>query len=203
MVHGGGKQQDVGALLRGDGERRTWNSFLFCVPLIFLTPSREERWSRSHVPTASVSCNAICVGKFFYWVSAVCTAVWYAVLSSSNRFLVNYITSNGTGSWSRIVSRDGLGMGQSWPISRYEYSYRPERQIKIMKNLDQLSESVQATPYCSFVTVAAMESFNLLMLVFWAVTLCGLVGRYQRFGGTYCLRLQGGRAETLASTSSP
>jgi hypothetical protein len=28
------------------------------------------------------------------------------------------------------------------------------------------------------------------MLVFWVVALCGLVGRYQRFGGTYCLHLQ-------------
>jgi hypothetical protein len=27
-------------------------------------------------------------------------------------------------------------------------------------------------------------------LVFWVVTQCGLVGRYQRFGGTYCLHLQ-------------
>jgi hypothetical protein len=29
------------------------------------------------------------------------------------------------------------------------------------------------------------------MLVFWVVTPCGLVGRYQRFGETYCLLLQG------------
>jgi hypothetical protein len=28
------------------------------------------------------------------------------------------------------------------------------------------------------------------MLVFWVVTPCGLVGRYQRIGGTYCLHLQ-------------
>jgi hypothetical protein len=31
------------------------------------------------------------------------------------------------------------------------------------------------------------------MLVFWVVTPCGLVGRYQRFGGTYRLHLQGWR----------
>jgi hypothetical protein len=30
-------------------------------------------------------------------------------------------------------------------------------------------------------------------LVFRVVTPCGLVGRYQRFGGTYCLHLQDGR----------
>jgi hypothetical protein len=29
------------------------------------------------------------------------------------------------------------------------------------------------------------------MSVFWVVTPCILVGRYQRFGGTYCLYLQG------------
>jgi hypothetical protein len=28
------------------------------------------------------------------------------------------------------------------------------------------------------------------MLIFWVVKPCGLVGRYQRFGGTYCLHLQ-------------
>jgi hypothetical protein len=29
------------------------------------------------------------------------------------------------------------------------------------------------------------------MLVLWVVTQCGLAGRFQRFGGTYCLNLQG------------
>jgi hypothetical protein len=28
-------------------------------------------------------------------------------------------------------------------------------------------------------------------MVFWIVMACGLVGRYQRFGRTYCLHLQG------------
>jgi hypothetical protein len=32
---------------------------------------------------------------------------------------------------------------------------------------------------------------HLLVLVFWALTPCGLVGKYQRFGGIYCLHLQG------------
>jgi hypothetical protein len=31
----------------------------------------------------------------------------------------------------------------------------------------------------------------LSMLVFWVVIPCGLVGRYKRFGGAYCLHLQG------------
>jgi hypothetical protein len=30
-----------------------------------------------------------------------------------------------------------------------------------------------------------------MSMVFWVVTPCGLVGRYQCFGGTYCLHLQG------------
>jgi hypothetical protein len=33
-----------------------------------------------------------------------------------------------------------------------------------------------------------MEGVSLL--VFWVVTSCGLVGRYQRFGETYCLRFR-------------
>jgi hypothetical protein len=32
----------------------------------------------------------------------------------------------------------------------------------------------------------------LSMFIFWVVTPCGLIGRYERFGGTYCLHLQGG-----------
>jgi hypothetical protein len=32
---------------------------------------------------------------------------------------------------------------------------------------------------------------KMLMLVFWVVRLYGLAGRYQRFGETYCLHLQG------------
>jgi hypothetical protein len=31
------------------------------------------------------------------------------------------------------------------------------------------------------------------ILVFWVLMLCGLLGRYQRFGGIYCLHLQGWR----------
>jgi hypothetical protein len=31
----------------------------------------------------------------------------------------------------------------------------------------------------------------MMMLVFWVKSPCGLIGRYQRFGGTYCPHLQG------------
>jgi hypothetical protein len=31
---------------------------------------------------------------------------------------------------------------------------------------------------------------KMLMLVFWIVMLCGLVGRYQCFGGTFCFHLR-------------
>jgi hypothetical protein len=41
---------------------------------------------------------------------------------------------------------------------------------------------------------------ELSILVFWVETSCGRVGRYQRFGETHCLHLQGWR---LQSTSSP
>jgi hypothetical protein len=37
----------------------------------------------------------------------------------------------------------------------------------------------------------ALPAVKKSMLIFWVVTSCGLVGRYQRFGGTYCLHLQG------------
>jgi hypothetical protein len=38
------------------------------------------------------------------------------------------------------------------------------------------------------------------MLVFGAIMLCELVGKYQRFGETYCLHLQGCSSETMVST---
>jgi hypothetical protein len=31
------------------------------------------------------------------------------------------------------------------------------------------------------------------MMLFWVLTPCRLVGRYQRFGETHCLHLQGGQ----------
>jgi hypothetical protein len=34
------------------------------------------------------------------------------------------------------------------------------------------------------------KNATLSVLVLWVVTPCGLVGRYRRFGGTYCLCLQ-------------
>jgi hypothetical protein len=34
-----------------------------------------------------------------------------------------------------------------------------------------------------------LMTVKMLMLVYWVLTLCGPVGRYQRFGGTYCLHL--------------
>jgi hypothetical protein len=36
-----------------------------------------------------------------------------------------------------------------------------------------------------------LTAAKMLMLFFWIVTPCTLVGRYQRFGETYCLHLQG------------
>jgi hypothetical protein len=38
--------------------------------------------------------------------------------------------------------------------------------------------------------VVLMLQTSKSMLVFWVVTPCGLVGRYQRVGGTYCLHFQ-------------
>jgi hypothetical protein len=34
-----------------------------------------------------------------------------------------------------------------------------------------------------------LTAVKMSMLVFWVVMPCGLVGKYQRFGGTYCLHL--------------
>jgi hypothetical protein len=36
-----------------------------------------------------------------------------------------------------------------------------------------------------------LTAVEMLMLVFWVLTTYGLVDKYQRFGGTYCLRHQG------------
>jgi hypothetical protein len=42
-----------------------------------------------------------------------------------------------------------------------------------------------------------VNTFSLSMLVFWVVTPCGLVGRYRRFGETYCLHLQALKLNTV------
>jgi hypothetical protein len=36
-----------------------------------------------------------------------------------------------------------------------------------------------------------LTTVKMSILVFWVVTPCGLIGRYQRFGGIYYLHLQG------------
>jgi hypothetical protein len=41
---------------------------------------------------------------------------------------------------------------------------------------------------------------KMLILVFSVVMLCGLEGRYQHFGGTYCLHLQPSFSKMLVST---
>jgi hypothetical protein len=41
---------------------------------------------------------------------------------------------------------------------------------------------------------------QLSMLIFWVVTQSGLAGRYQHFGGTYCIRLQGFRISAYKFT---
>jgi hypothetical protein len=61
-----------------------------------------------------------------------------------------------------------------------------------------------------------ITAVKMSLMVFWAVTPCGIVDRYRRFGGTYCLQLQGKTyktsrlkmeavcsSETLVSTYSP
>jgi hypothetical protein len=48
------------------------------------------------------------------------------------------------------------------------------------------------------VTVLEMSMF-----FFWAVTLCGLLGRYQRFGGAHCLHLQETSALNMEAVCSP
>jgi hypothetical protein len=50
--------------------------------------------------------------------------------------------------------------------------------------------------------VAQSASEHQSMLVFWVVTPCGLGGGYQRFGGTYCLHLQGRRQYFLRNVGT-
>jgi hypothetical protein len=69
-------------------------------------------------------------------------------------------------------------------------------------NLDSLKH-VTAIRHCSSNTCHVQQIFlhnmrfeilaamKMLMLVFWETTPRGLVGRYKRFGGTYCLLYQG------------
>jgi hypothetical protein len=44
--------------------------------------------------------------------------------------------------------------------------------------------------YIQYCLIITWNHLNILMLVFWVVMLCGLVGRYQHFGETYYLHLQ-------------
>jgi hypothetical protein len=43
------------------------------------------------------------------------------------------------------------------------------------------------------VKLEVLTAAKMSMLVFWVIKPCGLVGRYQHFGGTYCLHRQGWR----------
>jgi hypothetical protein len=43
--------------------------------------------------------------------------------------------------------------------------------------------------YIFHVRFEVLTAVKMSMLVFWVVTPCGLVRRYQRFGETYCLQL--------------
>jgi hypothetical protein len=54
------------------------------------------------------------------------------------------------------------------------------------------SPSVSRIPYVKtyYCHTWSIIYYALKVLVFWVETLCGLVGRYQCFGGTYCLLLQ-------------
>jgi hypothetical protein len=45
-----------------------------------------------------------------------------------------------------------------------------------------------STPYMMLEVPSALKKS---MLVFWVARPCGIVGRYRRFGETYCLHLQG------------
>jgi hypothetical protein len=42
-----------------------------------------------------------------------------------------------------------------------------------------------------YVKSEVLTAVKMSMLFFWVITPCGLASRYQRFGGTYCVHLQG------------
>jgi hypothetical protein len=57
-----------------------------------------------------------------------------------------------------------------------------------------VSRSVTSARHCQYINInfkTMRETEAKSLLVFWVVTPCGLVGRLQRFGATYCLHLQG------------
>jgi hypothetical protein len=67
--------------------------------------------------------------------------------------------------------------------------------IQLIKKSLAFMESKGSSP-CSQKTCQSSLNLHTLfkiltMLFFWVLTLCSLVGRYQRFGETYCLHLQG------------
>jgi hypothetical protein len=74
-------------------------------------------------------------------------------------------------SWSNKRGRKENAGYRDWRINQHSWM-KPRRPIS----------------YC--VRSEVLTALKMTMLFFWVVTPCGLVGRYQHFGETYCLHFQ-------------
>jgi hypothetical protein len=81
-------------------------------------------------------------------------------------------------------------MCKVWITQEYQHKHSiicwEEEEELAVEETDGKLKMKQRFPYKTQVLMAVKMS----MLVFWAVTLCGLVGIYQRFKEIYCLHLQ-------------
>jgi hypothetical protein len=105
-------------------------------------------------------------------------------------------------------------VGNSARPSVHKHIYRPNARFpnlyrKMFKNSHQLILHTECTDYHTagmnglykgkfwrnliLARFEVITAVRMAMLLFWVVTSCGLVGKYQRFGETYCLQLQGWR----------
>jgi hypothetical protein len=57
--------------------------------------------------------------------------------------------------------------------------------------LDVKGAAADCTKQVQNVRLEVLTALKMTVLFFWVVTPCRLIGRYQRFGETYCLHLQG------------
>jgi hypothetical protein len=78
--------------------------------------------------------------------------------------------------------------------------YRRNHAVSCVQQLlTQFSHSVMNGPTIALLQLVRFEVFTavriMMMMIFWVLAPCRLVGRYQRFGDTYCLHLQGAKKQ--------
>jgi hypothetical protein len=124
--------------------------------------------------------------------------VWYRILPCSDCFCTVYFKKKCRRRTNTFASQltDWQTRNKSAFMKRKVASL-PLKKTSMLQKLEETIAKYEITARTglkqhenSFCCCSARQ-VNLPSMVFWVVTPCGLVGRYQRFGDTYCLHLQG------------